>query len=135
MTARRVAAPAPAGQLLEQAMEDVDLADVAAVALCAQVDPELFFPPVGGRSRPAKQLCALCPAREACLRWAMAHPVEGVWGGTTAVERARLARNAGRPYPAASSPLAGPHGICGTDAAKRRHYRAGESCKTCGVNQ
>ena len=65
--------------------------DWAKDALCARTDPELFFPTQGGTCGPAKAICARCPAKEACLREALAlHPVCGVWGMTSEVERHRL---------------------------------------------
>ena len=61
-------------------------------ALCAQVDPELFFPEKGQPSRDAKKICATCDVREQCLQWAMAaNQRHGVWGGLTARERSSLA--------------------------------------------
>lgn len=102
--------------------------------LCAQVDPELFFPPVGSRATEAKAVCAACPAQVACLRWAMANPVEGVWGGTSTNDRRQLARAAGQTYAGnTSSPYAGPQLLCGTEAAQKRHRRAGQSCTRCRV--
>jgi hypothetical protein len=58
---------------------------------CAGVDPELWYPEVGGDPRTAKRLCASCPVREACLAYALrtAQPF-GVWGGLTARERRKL---------------------------------------------
>ena len=37
--------------------------EVWAGALCAQVDPELFFPEKGEPTRDAKAVCAACPVR------------------------------------------------------------------------
>ena len=60
-------------------------------ALCAQTDPELFFPEKGGSTREAKAVCARCPARAECLEYALAHDERfGVWGGTSERERRRL---------------------------------------------
>lgn len=51
-------------------------------ALCAQADPEAFFPEKGGSPREAKQVCRRCPVREQCLTDAIAHDERfGVWGG------------------------------------------------------
>lgn len=62
-------------------------------ALCAQTDPEMFFPDRGGSSREAKKVCAECDVREQCLAYALAHDVRvGVWGGLTSRERRRLRR-------------------------------------------
>jgi WhiB family redox-sensing transcriptional regulator len=59
------------------------------------VDPELFFPFPGEREKEAqaKAVCAGCPVRVACLRFAVREGVEGVWGGTTDVERRGLRRS------------------------------------------
>jgi pyruvate/2-oxoglutarate dehydrogenase complex dihydrolipoamide acyltransferase (E2) component len=62
-------------------------------ALCAEVDDDLFFPPQGGNSAPAQQVCLGCPVRVECLQFALDHQVAyGVWGGTTASMRDRLLR-------------------------------------------
>ena len=65
-------------------------------ALCAQTDPEAFFPEKGGSTRDAKRVCAACPVRDECLEYAMAHDEKfGIWGGLSERERRRL-RRAGR---------------------------------------
>ena len=62
-------------------------------ALCAQVDPELWFPEKGDQAREAKRLCAGCDVRVECLAYALAHRERfGVWGGTTERERRRMRR-------------------------------------------
>ena len=44
----------------------------------------------GGYSR---ELCAVCPVRQECLAVAIADPlIDGLWGGTTPVERKRMRR-------------------------------------------
>ena len=40
-------------------------------ALCAQTDPELFFPEKGGSTRAAKRVCTGCPVRAQCLEHAL----------------------------------------------------------------
>lgn len=61
-------------------------------ALCAEVDPETFFPKTGGSTVPAKQVCARCCVRAECLEWVLEHPQRyGVWGGKSETERRRLA--------------------------------------------
>jgi len=66
----------------------------AEVALCAQSDPEAWFPEKGGSTRPAKAVCAHCPIREACLEVALANGYrEGVWGGASWMERKRILRD------------------------------------------
>jgi len=62
-------------------------------ALCAEVDPELFYPESGESNRDAKRICAGCEVRAECLGYALAHREgHGVWGGTTERERRRLRR-------------------------------------------
>jgi len=62
-------------------------------ALCAQVDPELFYPEAGAPNRDAKAVCAGCGVRAECLAYALAHRERfGVWGGTTERERRRMRR-------------------------------------------
>jgi WhiB family transcriptional regulator, redox-sensing transcriptional regulator len=65
----------------------------SARAACRDADPELFFP-VGHsaiaelQAAIALQICAICPVRRRCLRWALDHDeISGVWGGTTEAER------------------------------------------------
>ncbi|MGH3405861.1 MAG: WhiB family transcriptional regulator, partial [Streptosporangiaceae bacterium] len=61
-------------------------------ALCAEVDPDLFFAEPGTpEEAEAKEICGQCQIREECLQWALAHWVEfGVWGGTGQADRDAL---------------------------------------------
>ena len=59
-------------------------------ALCAQTDPEVFFPELGGSTRAAKAICAQCPVMARCRAYAVEHHERGVWGGTSDGDRARL---------------------------------------------
>lgn len=60
-------------------------------ALCAQTDPEEFFPPPGGATSRAKRVCAECPVRAACLDHALTYNEQhGIWGGKTPRERQEL---------------------------------------------
>ncbi|HET6917244.1 MAG TPA: WhiB family transcriptional regulator [Acidimicrobiales bacterium] len=67
-------------------------------AVCASVDPELFFPEVGGTPQTAKGVCLSCPVRQECLEYAQAldavlpTPVRGVWGGTSEQDRDAMRR-------------------------------------------
>ena len=59
-------------------------------ALCAEVDPDLFFAEGKGNHtvRDARRVCAACEVRAQCLAYALEHPeLEGVWGGLTEKER------------------------------------------------
>lgn len=59
--------------------------------LCAQTDPEAFFPEKGGSARPAKEVCRSCEVRAECLEYALVHDERfGVWGGKTERERRKL---------------------------------------------
>jgi WhiB family redox-sensing transcriptional regulator len=74
-------------------------------ALCAQTDPDIFFPPQGGKTRPAKQICMACDVRTQCREWALNNALEfGVFGGLSARQRLRI-RNAepGQSVPQASN--------------------------------
>jgi WhiB family redox-sensing transcriptional regulator len=60
-------------------------------ALCAQTDPEAFFPEKGGSTREAKRICEACEVREECLDYALANDERfGIWGGCSERERRRL---------------------------------------------
>ena len=62
-------------------------------ALCAQTDPEAFFPEKGGSTREAKRICQGCPVRDECLEFALEHDERfGIWGGLSERERRRLKR-------------------------------------------
>ena len=60
-------------------------------ALCAETDPEAFFPDKGGSTREAKRVCAGCPVRAECLEFALASDERfGIWGGLSERERRRV---------------------------------------------
>jgi WhiB family transcriptional regulator, redox-sensing transcriptional regulator len=69
-----------------------------AEAACRGEDPELFFP--AGSTGPAllqiaeaKEVCARCPVRDACLDFALGSGQRfGIWGGLTEDERRSLRR-------------------------------------------
>ncbi len=65
-------------------------------SLCAQTDPEAFFPDKGGSPRAAKAVCAACPVRQVCLDYALeVREPSGIWGGLTARERRKLLKDQG----------------------------------------
>lgn len=65
-------------------------------ALCAQTDPEAFFPEKGGSTREAKRICRACGVRDECLEFALEHDERfGIWGGLSERERRRLKRQIG----------------------------------------
>jgi WhiB family transcriptional regulator, redox-sensing transcriptional regulator len=60
-------------------------------ALCAETDPEAFFPEKGGSTREAKKVCTGCSVRAECLEAALANDERfGIWGGLSERERRRL---------------------------------------------
>lgn len=64
-------------------------------ALCAQTDPESFFPEKGGSTRDAKRICTSCEVRGECLEYALANDERfGIWGGLSERERRKLRRRA-----------------------------------------
>ena len=64
-------------------------------ALCAQTDPEAFFPEKGGSTREAKRVCTSCEVRAECLDYALANDERfGIWGGLSERERRKLKRRA-----------------------------------------
>jgi WhiB family redox-sensing transcriptional regulator len=76
--------------------EDAEEQDWQERALCAQTDPEAFFPEKGGSTREAKRICSGCEVRSECLDYALAHDERfGIWGGLSERERRRLRRRAG----------------------------------------
>jgi WhiB family redox-sensing transcriptional regulator len=63
-------------------------------ALCAQTDPELFFPDAKGNMDAAKKVCAKCEVGLQCLMYAIENEKEmfddqkkGIFGGMTEAER------------------------------------------------
>lgn len=63
-------------------------------ALCAQTDPEAFFPEKGGSTREAKRICQACPVQDDCLEFALENDERfGIWGGLSERERRRLKRD------------------------------------------
>lgn len=76
-------------------------------AACLHANPELFFPTAAGltgagQAQEAKEVCASCPVRPACLAYALTTGQQhGIWGGATEKERQTIARSGHR---IASSP-------------------------------
>ncbi|MEU8949677.1 WhiB family transcriptional regulator [Streptomyces sp. NPDC048489] len=76
-------------------------------ALCAEEDPELFFPigdtgPALLQEDEAKAVCRRCPLMESCLQGALERGENyGVFGGLSAKERRSLKRRAARQRTAA----------------------------------
>lgn len=61
------------------------------LALCAETDPDAFFPEEGGSQRIPKNICKDCPVRVRCLEYAIRNnETHGVWGGLSPSERQKL---------------------------------------------
>ena len=81
--------------VIEGGQDAAEEADWQERALCAQTDPEAFFPEKGGSTREAKRICSGCDVRAECLEYALAHDERfGIWGGLSERERRRLRRAA-----------------------------------------
>ena len=62
-------------------------------ALCAETDPDAFFPEKGGSTSDAKKVCQNCPVRAECLEYALEHDERfGIWGGLSEPERRKIRR-------------------------------------------
>ena len=62
-------------------------------ALCAQTDPEAFFPEKGESARPARLICHRCAVQGACREYAIEQGFRhGIWGGMSDRERTTLQR-------------------------------------------
>jgi WhiB family transcriptional regulator, redox-sensing transcriptional regulator len=78
--------------LLDADAEDAGWQDRA---LCAQTDPEAFFPEKGGSTREAKKVCLTCDVRGDCLEYALMNDERfGIWGGLSERERRKLKKRA-----------------------------------------
>lgn len=115
--------------ILLEAAEYHQLSDWVTFALCAETDPELFFPSHGESNARAKGVCRLCSVRPQCLEHALTSPVApyGIWGGTTEYERREMRQGRGMPIGRYM-----PESACGSAAGAKRHYRAHEvPCAPC----
>lgn len=64
-------------------------------SLCAQTDPDAFFPEKGGSTREAKKICKSCEVRTTCLHYALENDERfGIWGGLSERERRKLRKRA-----------------------------------------
>ena len=75
--------------------EDADDMGWQDQALCAQTDPEAFFPEKGGSTREAKRVCLSCEVQAECLEYALENDERfGIWGGLSERERRKVKRQA-----------------------------------------
>ena len=81
--------------MLADLFDDTEEQEWQERALCAQTDPEAFFPEKGGSTREAKRICQGCEVRSECLEYALAHDERfGIWGGLSERERRKLKKRA-----------------------------------------
>lgn len=76
-------------------------------ARCVGEDPEVFFPALNEAedNAAALRVCRGCPVTEQCLAAAFQQRCDdGVWGGTTAKERRKIARVRAGSSPAPLAP-------------------------------
>lgn len=72
-------------------------------ALCAQTDPEIFFPE--GFQPPFEthtvlRMCSNCPVFTRCREYSLKYDVYGWWAGTTRAERKQIQKERGiKPIP------------------------------------
>ncbi len=60
-------------------------------ALCAQTDPDAYYPEKGGSTREAKRICQSCIVQAECLDYALDRDERfGIWGGLSERERRNL---------------------------------------------
>lgn len=84
---------APVGPLLIDVFITAHVPEWYARGVCAQTDPEAFYPQLGGSTVPAKKVCAICPVESQCREYALANgEPHGVWGGTSEQDRRRILR-------------------------------------------
>jgi hypothetical protein len=74
-------------------IEDISPPDFFRDALCAEVDPEIFFPEKGGSTKAAKRVCAACTVQQECLESSLTVYVYGTWDGTSERERRQIRRD------------------------------------------
>lgn len=56
--------------------------------VCADMDPNIWFPEHGQNTLRARKICSECPVRAHCLEFAvMTNQKYGVWGGASEDER------------------------------------------------
>lgn len=80
---------------VRQDIDDTSVLSWQADALCAQTDPEAFFPEKGGSTREAKRICESCEVTSQCLDYALQNDERfGIWGGLSERERRKLRKRA-----------------------------------------
>lgn len=93
---------------------------------CQVHDAELWFPQAGPATK-AKQLCAGCPNRVACLAEAVEGDIlEGIWGGTSPKERRLLSpASLAREIPKVRQRARKAARTCSLTGCGRKHHSGG----------
>jgi WhiB family redox-sensing transcriptional regulator len=108
-------------------------------ALCAQTDPEAFFPEKGGSTRDAKKVCAQCPVVAQCLEYALrTNQRFGIWGGLSERERRKLQgskkhRNAGKDVCINGHRFTDENTRHGTYVGRDGTRKPRRVCRTCSI--
>ena len=90
----RLGVPGVRKPLVDDSIDDNPLA-WQSDSLCAQTDPEAFFPEKGGSTRDAKKICTSCEVRAQCLEYALENDERfGIWGGLSERERLKVRKRA-----------------------------------------
>ena len=71
------------------------LPDWMADAACREHPEITWFPGPGSSGLDAMAVCNRCLVQAECLRYALDHDLEGIWGGTTVRQRRRLVQRQG----------------------------------------
>lgn len=67
------------------------------LGVCAETDPDSFFPEKGQPTMPAKKVCARCPVAAECLEYALREDIRfGVWGGMSEKQRIEIRKQRGQ---------------------------------------
>ncbi|NQX27022.1 WhiB family transcriptional regulator [Microbacteriaceae bacterium VKM Ac-2854] len=91
----RLGVPGVRRDIDEPSTDESGLLAWQADSLCAQTDPEAFFPEKGGSTREAKKICTSCEVRSQCLEYALQNDERfGIWGGLSERERRKLRKRA-----------------------------------------
>jgi WhiB family transcriptional regulator, redox-sensing transcriptional regulator len=77
--------------LMDELYGAIDAQPWQASALCAQTDPEAFYPEKGDQAKTAKMICAQCPVKSECLEYSLARDERfGIWGGLSERDRREI---------------------------------------------